>query len=651
MTWIQKLHETYGALYGREPEGSEKLEPVSHIQKQAHVEVTLDGEGNFVSARAIGKAEIVIPATEASAGRTTNRTPHPLCDNVQYCAADYKDHGGKESFFGAYESQLENWCSSPFGHAKARAVLSYVRKGTLIADLIREKVLFADESGQLLTRWDGDDDSLPELFKALTAKAGKRSQGDAFICWRVREPGSLCTATWEDVGLQEAWVNFDAHCENKLGFCMVTGETQARLAMGHAKRLRHPGDGAKIISTNDTSGFTFRGRFNDDGDGAGQQACTVSHEASQKAHIALRWLIKRQSYRKGDQVVVSWSVGGAPIPDPFRDSLYLLAGADAAPDASAKTDAGQSFATRLRLAMKGYSAKLDPSSDVIVMGLDSATSGRLAITYYRELKSSEFLDRIERWHAAYAWHQNFGKDRNFVGAPSPGDIADAAYGQAAGKKDKSEKLKKATIERLLPCIIDGQRLPRDLLESTVRRATNRAGLAHFEWEKVLGIACGLYRGASKNEEYDMALETNRRSRDYLYGRLLAIAEHIENIALHASSEKRDTNAARMMQRFASRPASTWRQLEMSLRPYISRLRAKRGPFMYNMSVLLDETIAAFGGDDFMNDRMLSGEFLLGYHCQMLSLRSKAKDKDDDDVDADTAEDSDHPDTTTTRSNS
>ena len=124
----------------------------------------------------------------------------------------------------------------------------------------------------------------------------------------------------------------------------------------------------------------------------------------------------------------------------------------------------------------------------------------------------------------------------------------------------------------------------------------------------------------------MTLETDRTSRDYLYGRLLATAEHIESRALYVAGEKRDTTAAKLMQRFADRPASTWRIIELALSPYISRLRAKRPPFMYEMRKLLDEIISSFTGDDFLDDRKLSGEFLLGYHCQRQVLNPPKPDQ-------------------------
>ena len=120
----------------------------------------------------------------------------------------------------------------------------------------------------------------------------------------------------------------------------------------------------------------------------------------------------------------------------------------------------------------------------------------------------------------------------------------------------------------------------------------------------------------------MALEPNRTTRDYLYGRLLAIAEHLESRALYIASEKRATSAAKFMQRFADRPYSTWRTIELSLAPYKTRLHAQRSAFLNEMERQLDEVVSAFQGQDFADERRLSGEFLLGYHCQRRALWSK-----------------------------
>ena len=614
MSWLQKLLDTYDSCRGNEPEGAEKLLPVSHAFQQAHIEVTLDGNGNFESARRIGKEDTALPATEKSAGRTNSLEPHPLCDKVQYCAADYPAYGGKKKHaFDRYHEQLLSWCSSPFSHLKAKAVLTYVEKGRLVADLVDERVLHVGPDQKLLTQWTSDGDA-PEIFKVLTAKARQRDQGDALIRWRVRDPNQLPPEVWLDESLQDSWARFDAATKSAKGLCMVTGELQANLAVSHSKRIRHAGDGAKLISANDSSGFTFRGRFTDD---TGMQASGVGYEVTQKAHNALRWLIQRQAYRQGDQVIVCWAVGGRPVPDPFASTLDLIDDEhqiESPPELQLHADAGQALAQRLKQRLRGYGAQLGATDDVVVMGLDSATPGRMAITYYRELTGSDLLARVQSWHTRYAWFQNFGKDKHFVGAPAPHDIAECAYGRRL-----DDRLKKAVVERLLPSIIDGQALPRDLVNSAVRRACNRVGLEHWEWEKSLGVACGLYRGFCNREDYQMDLEADRHSRDYLYGRLLALAESIESLALYVGSEKRDTTAAKLMQRFADRPASTWRTIELALSPAKSRLRAKRGGRMHELDKLHDEVVALFQGNDFMDDSKLSGEFLLGYHCQRRAL--------------------------------
>ena len=394
---------------------------------------------------------------------------------------------------------------------------------------------------------------------------------------------------------------------------MVLG-TDGTLAVQHPAKLRNAGDKAKLISANDSTGFTFRGRFIEAGEAVG-----VGFEVTQKAHNALRWLIARQGSRNGDQAIVSWTVSGAPTPDPVASTYdFLQIDPTQAPESADMANVGQAFALRLKKAINGYGVTLEPGENVLVMGLDSATPGRLAITYYREILGSEFLARIEAWHLAFAWPQNFGKDLKFIGAPAPRDIAQAAYGRRL-----DDKLEKAVRERLLPCIVDGvdqAPIPPDLVQSARRRVSNRAGMDRWEWEKCLGIACALFKGQHTERNYQMALELERTSRDYLYGRLLALAEHLEGRALFLAKEERDTNAARQMQRFADQPCSAWRNIALALVPYKARLRRLRPKFLSFMERQIDDVTDAFEGDDFTRDDALSGEFLLGYHCQRTALR-------------------------------
>ena len=488
--------------------------------------------------------------------------------------------------------------------------------------------------GELLDRWEAGKEK-PALFRQLTPAKGIYKPQNALIRWIVESKSDPVSEVWKDRSLQNAWKDYCNAEATGTGLCMVTGMEQV-LATKHPKGVRGGRDGAKLVSwkKEDESDFIYLGRFLE-----ASQVLGVGREVTQKAHSALRWLIERQGYRNGDQVFVAWAVGGKLVPDPFRDSHRLFLAADEAalgdttgdeePSQPNVGDVGQAFAWRLKKAIAGYRAALGFTDGIVVMGLDSATPGRMAITFYRELTGSEFLDRIQAWHEGYAWHQDYGKDPEskralcFIGAPSPRDIAEAAFGHS---RDKKQKLHKATVERLLPCIIDGRSLPRDLMESCVRRTCNRGAFEkdrngrEREWERNLGITCALFRGFFRERGYGMTLETDRTSRDYLYGRLLAIGERIERVALNVADEKRDTNAARLMQRFADHPASTWRSIELALTPYKTRLRAKRAPFLRKIEERLDEVICAFTREDFLDDRKLSGEFLLGYHCERRALR-------------------------------
>jgi CRISPR-associated protein Csd1 len=519
---------------------------------------------------------------------------------------------------------LAGWAHSKHGHPKLDAIVNYVERGQVVADLVRERVLPVEDltasQPKLLKTWSGDKSDTPSIFKVLS---NNQSPSEAFVRWRIEEAGNPVSATWEDYDLMDSWIRYYESQQSHRGLCMVSGYEGA-LAEQHPAKLRSGADKAKLVSSNDKSGFTFRGRFLD-----ADQAAGVAYEVTQKAHNALQWLIKRQGHRSGDprapQIVVAWAVAGKEIPDPFKNSFELFgldgpAGNDEPPEVG---DVGQGFAHRLNRAIRGYRATLGPTDDIVVVGLDSATPGRMAVSFYRELKGSEFLDRLQEWHERYAWPQNFGKGMRFIGAPAPREIAEVAYGRRV-----DDKLRKSTVERLLPCVVDARPVPFDLVTSAVRRASNRrasnrAAATHWQWEKCLGIACSLFKGHYVDRRYQMELEFERNTRDYLYGRLLAIAEEIESRALYVADEKRDTTAARYMQRFAERPYSTWRSIELALCPYKTRLRTSGGPFLYNMEKRLDDVVSCFAANEFKDDGRLSGEFLLGYHCERRNLHTRS----------------------------
>lgn len=642
MSWIQRLYETYNhceSMIGTSSdEKSRPLLPICHIVAQADIEITLDIDGNFRRTKLItdrnNDASTIIPCTEASASRAGSKpSNHPLGDKLQYVAGDFLAYGGAvtsgflkkpEEPYQNYLTTLKSWANSEFGHPRVKSIVRYVEKGRVIKDLVEAKIFLIDENNRLLTKKDyKGEKNENNIFSVVN------NQGDAFIRWNVETPGKVEPPVWGDESIWESWVSYYLSTQEKEAVCLITGE-EAVLTSNHPKYIRARGDGAKIISANDSSGFTFRGRFNND-----YQAFSVGLEVSQKAHNALIWLIDKQGKvlweRSGSRnepglTVVAWANSTISIPQPLGDTDDFLGLRESPPDEFGSISTAQNFAKNLNLKMQGYKAQLSEAKDIQVLVLDAATKGRLSVVYYRELLGEEYWDRLEAWHRQCSWIHTYkydveaDKHFTFVGAPAPVDIAEAAYGSRL-----DDNLKKATVKRLLPCIIDGQQIPRDLVESTVRRASNRISMENWEWNKTLSIACALVKKYYETENYQMTLDIERKTRDYLYGRLLALADNIEEWALSEAGEKRGTNAARLMQRFSERPYTTWETIELSLAPSKARLGRKAGSRLK----LMDEIMSMFDAEDFINDKRLSGEFLLGYHCQRDFLRNQFGKKADE----------------------
>ena len=68
----------------------------------------------------------------------------------------------------------------------------------------------------------------------------------------------------------------------------------------------------------------------------------------------------------------------------------------------------------------------------------------------------------------------------------------------------------------------------------------------------------------------MALNTESQDRNYLYGRLLAIADRVEYRTFE-KDEVRETNAKRFMNAFSQQPFRTWKVIEERLGPYFVKL--------------------------------------------------------------------------------
>lgn len=116
----------------------------------------------------------------------------------------------------------------------------------------------------------------------------------------------------------------------------------------------------------------------------------------------------------------------------------------------------------------------------------------------------------------------------------------------------------------------------------------------------------------------MALDKECTNRDYLYGRLLAVADRIERRTFDRDEDAgRETNADRFMNVFSQRPYQTWQIIEQRIHPYLQKLDIRERNYYKKV---LDEICELFDVDSFMNNDRLEGIYLLGYHSQMNDMR-------------------------------
>jgi len=624
MSWLQDLYDTYnsniqsvGKIEVKASGQAFTLLPISHTTQNAHIELLVTPDGEFYSAKVLTKdtSNTLIPCTEESASRSANVAPYPLHDKLQYVAGDYQKYGGivksKENPFLKYMKQLEEWSTREDAHWKIKSIYSYVSKGTLIEDLIAKGILHEDNQNQLIKKWDKKYEEngkvKPEIFGLLPGE-----QEAAFIRFSVHVAGEHYTPVWED---HEVFQSFIHYYNEKLGdidYCYVTGKLQARTER-HANKIRHAADKAKLISSNDKTGFTFRGRFD-----RSEEAASISYEVSQKAHNALKWLIHRQGYSISERIYLVWGNNQLDVPH-FSDdgaSMFseLFEHEDQTDNQVIVTNTSERLANEYKRVLKGLQGDLEHVSKVNILLLDSATTGRMGVLYYRNMDHKDYFDRLIRWHSTCRWTHRYRKGMTLVGAPSLRDIAIASYGTHS-----SDDLIKKVIERLVPCVVDGLPIPFDIMQQAVQKASNPVAFKEkWEWEKTLSIACAL---VNSREGKEMALDDNNTSRDYLFGRLLAVADVFERSAMD-NDKVRSTNAVRYMNSFARYPARTWMTIQNSLQPY----QAKLGGRSVYFTKLIDGILSKFEDGDFDN-RVLEPTYLLGLSCQRQSIYDGNKDKE------------------------
>ena len=634
MSWLPECAAVYdkiGKDAGTKVNGVLLL-PLFHSTQNAQMEVNVSTEGEFAFATIIDKANQVtmIPVTEDSAARSSGVEPHPLFDKLIYTAGDFVKYANKiknntPNYHIEYMNKLRQWVESEYTDDKLKAVYKYLSKGTLATDLINNELLILDG----------------EKFDAKCT-INNIHQEDVFIRFSVVnfETGEIVNL-WDDKDISDKYISYCSNSDSESEWCYATGE-KVPVTYKHMAGIRYPGDKSKLISSNDKTGFTYRGLFS-----TKEEAYAVGRIVSQKAHLALKWLSQSCGTTFGTAKYIIWQKSLEEVIDCFgtvKSENTKLENTDIKTDSDGVSYAEtlSSYKQILRYVMKGYRQNLNFNSDIIIMVLDAATQGRMSINMYQELKSSEFYDNVNRWFSQTVWHWCYfdGQKKlvHCVQTPSLYNIIkyacgvekDSLIGQPTVEVD--EKILQRFVQAIFPCIALGKPLPANVLKQIFTRASNPQFYSNKNnWDRVVDVCCALYRKYyidKKGVELNMKLDRDCDDRSYLYGRLAAVAEKIETDT-YDSDEKRAPNALRYMNVLMTSPFKTWRHIEMKISPYMTKLASKKyGSYTY-YGKELQEIYVNFKKGEFELVKPLDAMFFMGYYGEKDELYTSSKNKEEE----------------------
>ena len=558
---------------------NEPLAPICHAITNAKIEITIDADGNFIQGTEVdkGDAKTIFPVTEDSAGRTSTPCAHPLCEQLGYLMPQNTEK------YQLYVQQLQEWDASEYSHPMLQPILMYAERGSIVRDLSIGNIIKTDENG--------------------TPKDEK-----AFIRWRVVGIGDESGACWKNRNLQHMYSKYylSKIQERDKDVCMVSGDIEP-VAKQHAKGIVSLNGNAKLISANDSVNFTYRGRFIKD-----TESMTVGFLASQKAHNALRWIIANQGRYCAGRNFVCWNPQGKEIPEVM--SIMRPRRKEVKDEAHYTPSDYKEYLNKI---LKGWKTDLPIDAKAVVAVFDAATAGRLSLSYYSEMQAVDFLERLKYWDETCCW-----PDKNFgIQSPLLIDIVCYAFGTLRNNKFEAEDgVMKQSMLKLVASRLEKAKIPVDIERALVKKAGtlmlyDDSKTSNWLRSRLLFTTCAVikkYRHDYYREEWEMALEKEKKDRSYQYGRLLAVLEKAERDT-YGVDEDREPNAIRMQSVFTQRPQYASRMIwEQVKRGYYRRLSNGQRTYYERLIGQIIEQLSDYEEEA---NKPLEDTYLLGYYLQ------------------------------------
>jgi len=651
MSLESDLIETYDTVSGHEPEGVDKIAPVAHhyFSIRQAIDITINQNGEFIDAEVNAKltGKTLLAVTEESASRTSSAaavTPHALNDNLMFMTSQHGTGTNSENkSYDAFMSQLSGWAEKEDTPVSVKAVYRYLKHHDPIDDMLERGKLPAEKDGQI------------DISKYMKYT----------VRWKViSSSDDAIEQTWLDPAVLQSWTEYYLKCRETTGLNDLDAMTGAYCDVErvHPKPISAYGN-SKLISTatKEDSTLHYKGeRFNQ-----ADQILQVSYLSSQKMHNALSWLVSTQgisisksslpSATSNDKpkFIVCWEPHFEPsryeednlLKEMFLDTFDWGIADDVKDNKVSYQSLRDVFKKKL------YMQSDDPISQhkVSIFMIDRSGDGRLSPVLYRSFTVEDFFHRIDHWQSECCWfvYDKHAK-KTVIQSISLFNIARCAFGvERENEKgipylDVNEDVFKDTISVLLRSVLDSRTLPISFIQRIASQASSPerfAGNKAYKWKNwnlILRTACALIHQShmetnSRKGEKDLELDRDNTDRSYLFGRLLAVADRVENYALYKKNKtkvsddgeekgtQRDTNAMRLWSAYAAHPYTCFVNLRKCIAPYLSSLPYKSRKFYEDE---MQEIITKLDMHDRRLNHPLEPEYLIGFYQERASLFNK-----------------------------
>lgn len=671
MNLLQALLQTYNAaeeagLVDVWKDTEPVLLPLYHSSRQSRGEdillLIVRPDGVFVDGRFLHKGEYtVFPVSEGSLIRTANDCPHFLCDEFSYIVAVEKKDGARHTLYmkqlrDVYEYSL-NHCNKDF-----QSIYRYITEGTVRNDIVWAVKKCCGEQDYVL---EGNTVSWQEEEKGKV-KTRHINLEDLFITFAVEhDDGTVSVAQNQE--LHQFFIGYVQYKnkEKPMETCDVSG-----LPMYCVSSHRGIAGTAKLIGISNHK-EAYIGRFT-----SGEQVFHLGYETSQRIHNMLKYLLDSKQYSEyigGNANVVSWmtrdlSLGGAPLlqdmeEESFEDDDYGENVIDDDDDAEEEEGETRSEEEVLQgknskkiaryFAGKKDLTYMEAHNYFCVLVLEKVNNGRMAVKYFRSFSGSDMKQRAAAWYESMKWlHWSADKQAFVLKTPSVYSIVHFLYGQETEKGIicANDKIKRAAIERLLPCIVEAKRFPGDMARRVCFCLMNRQSYKKY-WQQALQMGCGLLKKYYWDHDKwnqnipildDKGAIVDMDKRSFAYGRLLSVYEKMEISALESKSggaEKkkenpnlRDTNAARLWSSMMHRPYQTIPILEERTQ-YCKAILSKQKP---GYKIYFEKILAELYTEIMEYEKAAQGhaktansDFILGYYYQQQQFYKKKETTEDE----------------------